>query len=103
MATMRNSEAIRRRIEAIDTTANIDPNLELRALVGANGLTHTDLPLFLDYEGRQVEDMRIVGRLPYNVDGITSYGPWGACALHARGLCRLAERRDRATCWQQLR
>ena len=31
-----------------------------------------DLPLFLDFEGRQVEDMRIVGRLPYNVDGVTS-------------------------------
>ena len=36
-------------------------------------IRYTDFPLDLEYdEVRQVEDMRLIGRLPYNVDGITS-------------------------------
>ena len=36
------------------------------------GLRYTEFPLDLEYENRQVGNMRLVGRLPYGVDGITS-------------------------------
>ena len=35
-------------------------------------IRYTDFPLDLEYENRQVENMRLRGRLPYGVDGITS-------------------------------
>ena len=49
-----------------------EPEPEPQPFPEPDVMRYVDLPLYLEYEGRQVEDMRLRGSLPYNVDGVVS-------------------------------